>query len=64
MTKNLEGVTNHLQEIEEDFALATERVKTLVLTEAIGLALRRQRQLLPSTDKYRQSYGIAYFSSK
>ncbi len=55
VTKNLESVTNHLQEIEDDFVLATERVKTLVLTEAIGLALRRQRQLLPSADKYRQS---------
>ena len=57
VTKNLEIVTNHLQEIEDDFVLATERVETLVLTEAIGLALRRQRQLLPSADKYRQSSG-------
>ena len=57
VTKTLESVTNHLQEIEDDFALATERVETLVLTEAIGLALRRQRQLLPSADKYRQSSG-------
>jgi len=55
VTKNFESVTNHLQEIEDDFVLATERVETLVLTEAIGLALRRQRQLLPSADKYRQS---------
>jgi len=54
VTKNLEAVTNHLQQIEEDFDLATDRVKTLVITEAVGLALRRQRQLLPSTDKYRQ----------
>ena len=54
VTKNLEEVTNHLQQIEEDFDLATDRVKTLVITEAVGLALRRQRQLLPSADKYRQ----------
>jgi len=54
VTKNLEKVTNHLQQIEEDFDLATDRVKTLVITEAVGLALRRQRQLLPSADKYRQ----------
>jgi len=52
VTKVLEGVTNQLKEIENDFAMATERVKTLVVTEAIGLALRRQRQLLPSADKY------------
>jgi len=55
VTKVLEGVTSRLKEIEDDFALATERVNTLVLTEAIGLALRRQRQLLPSADKYRRS---------
>jgi potassium efflux system protein len=55
VTKVLEGVTNRLKEIEDDFKLATERVNTLVLTEAIGLALRRQRQLLPSADKYRRS---------
>jgi potassium efflux system protein len=55
VTKALEDVTNRLKEIEDDFAMATERVKTLVLTEAIGLALRRQRQLLPSADKYRRS---------
>ena len=54
VAKALEDVTNRLKEIEDDFALATERVKTLVLTEAIGLALRRQRQLLPSADKYRR----------
>jgi potassium efflux system protein len=55
VTDNLTGATNHLQEIEENFALATERVQTLVLTEAIGMALRRQRQMLPSPDNYRQN---------
>ncbi len=55
VTKVLENVTNRLQEIEDEFSLATERVKTLMLTETIGLALRRQRQLLPSADKYRRS---------
>ena len=55
VTKKLESVINHLQEIEDEFVLATARVETLVLTEAIGLALRRQRQLLPSANKYRQS---------
>ncbi len=54
VTQNLEGVTSHLQEIKDDFALATERVETLVLTEAIGLALRRQRQQLPGPEEYRQ----------
>jgi potassium efflux system protein len=54
VTNNLEEVTKHLQQIEEDFDLATDRVDTLVITETVGLALRRQRQILPSPDKYRQ----------
>ena len=54
VTNNLDLVNNQLQEIDEDFTLATERVESLVLTEAIGLALRRQRQQLPSENKYRQ----------
>ncbi|MEJ2284066.1 MAG: hypothetical protein P8X85_10780 [Desulfobacterales bacterium] len=51
----LENITKRLKEIEDDFALAKERVETLELTETIGLALRRQRQALPGSDKYRQS---------
>jgi potassium efflux system protein len=51
---DLDQVTNQLKAIEDDFALATDRVKSLILTETIGLALRRQRQLLPSTIKYRR----------
>ncbi len=54
VTNHLDQVSNQLKEIEEDFALATERVQSLVLTETIGLALRRQRQLLPSVDKYQR----------
>ena len=54
VNSDLEKVSKLLQEIEEDFTLATERVENLVLTEAIGLALRRQRQMLPRADKYRQ----------
>jgi len=57
LTQNLERIAKQFKEIEEEFALATERVAALVLTEAIGLALRRQRQLLPSPEKYRQSSG-------
>jgi potassium efflux system protein len=55
VSKNLEEVTNRHKEIETDFDQATERVKSLVLTEAIGLALRRQRQFLPGAEKYRQN---------
>jgi potassium efflux system protein len=54
VNENLDKVSNRHQELEEDFTLATERVENLVLTEAIGLALRRQRQMLPRADKYRQ----------
>ncbi|MBW2441794.1 MAG: mechanosensitive ion channel [Deltaproteobacteria bacterium] len=53
-TSELDKVNTQLKEIEEDFALATERVESLVLTETIGMALRRQRQLLPSVDKYQR----------
>ena len=55
LTQKLARIVKQLQELEEEFSLATERVKALVLTEAIGLALRRQRQLLPSSDKFRQN---------
>ena len=55
VTKTLEEVTAQLQQIEDDFTLATERVESLVLTEAIGLALRRQRQQLPQADNYHRS---------
>jgi len=51
---DLDRVTGQLKEIEQDFTVATERVESLVITETIGLALRRQRQLLPSADKYKQ----------
>ena len=57
LTQNLGRIAKQFKEIEEEFALATERVKSLVITEAIGLALRQQRQLLPNADKYRQSSG-------
>ena len=54
VTKTLEEVHTQLKQIEEDFELATARVEALVLTETIGLALRRQRQMLPTGDSYRQ----------
>jgi potassium efflux system protein len=55
VNQTLEAVTNQLQQIEDDFTLATERVESLVLTEAVGLALRRQRQQLPQADYYRRN---------
>ena len=54
VAENLDRVNSQLKAIKQDFALATDRVKSLVITEAIGLALRRQRQLLPSADNYKQ----------
>jgi potassium efflux system protein len=55
VARNLEKVTDKLQQIEEDFALASERIESLELTEASGLALRRQRQLLPGANNFRKS---------
>jgi len=54
VNSELDSVNTQLKEIEEDFALATDRVESLVLTETIGMALRRQRQLLPSVDKFQR----------
>jgi potassium efflux system protein len=54
LTKKLERKQAQLRELEEEFALARERVETTVLTEAIGLALRAQRQSLPSLSNYRR----------
>ncbi len=52
VANDLDQINGQLKEIDQDFALATERVESFVITETIGLALRRQRQLLPSADKY------------
>jgi potassium efflux system protein len=43
-----------LKGLEEEFALARERVQTAVLTEAIGIALREQRKSLPDLRSYRR----------
>ena len=41
-----------LKALEEEFETAKKRVESAVLTAAIGLALRQQRQNLPSADQY------------
>ena len=43
------------KEIDQEFDLAKERVDNLALTGAVGLALREQKQLLPSTNQFRQN---------
>jgi potassium efflux system protein len=47
-----EGYQSRLKALEEQFETAKKRVESAVLTEAIGLALRKQRLGLPSADQY------------
>ena len=47
-----EGYQSRLKALEEEFDTAKKRVESAVLTEAIGLALRKQRLNLPSADQY------------
>ena len=54
LTKKRQGKQAQLKELEEDFALAREKVETAVLTEAIGIALRAQRSSLLGLSTNRQ----------
>jgi potassium efflux system protein len=50
--ENYEKYQTRLELLEEEFDTAKKRVEFAVITEAIGLALRKQRQNLPSSDQY------------
>jgi potassium efflux system protein len=52
LAKNHEGYQSRLKALEEEFETAKKRVKSAVLTETIGLALRAQRLNLPDADQY------------
>jgi potassium-dependent mechanosensitive channel len=54
LTTRLESQKKRLQELEEEYALNRKRVETSVLTQALSLALREQRQALPSLNQYRR----------
>ena len=54
MAARLESQKKRLQELEEEFALTRKRVETSVLTQALSLTLREQRQTLPSLSQYRR----------
>jgi len=47
-----EDYQSRLKTLEAEFDTAKKRVESAVLTEAIGLALRKQRLTLPSADQY------------
>jgi potassium efflux system protein len=49
---NYEDYQSRLKALEKEFETAKRRVESAVLTAAIGLALRQQRQKLPSADQY------------
>ena len=52
IAQQLETKQAQLKQLEEDFALAHDQVKYPIHTEAIGMALREQRQALPSIQNY------------
>jgi len=54
LKKRLQRKQGLLKELEDEFSLARRRVETTVLTEAIGLALRGQRKMLPDLRTYRR----------
>jgi potassium efflux system protein len=54
LSTRLESQRRRLQELEEEFALNRKRVETSVLTQALSLTLREQRQALPSLNQYRR----------
>ena len=53
LDQTLKSVQDTLKGLEEEYALAQERVQNVVLTEATGLALREQRRNLPATHTFR-----------
>ena len=54
LAARLESQKKRLQELEEEFTLNRKRVETSVLTQALSLTLREQRQALPSLSQYRR----------
>ena len=53
LAKKLEQTQNQLKELKVEFELARERVESLPLSGAVGLALLEQRKSLPSPSEYR-----------
>ncbi len=54
LVRQQEKLSALLKELDEEFALARERVELSTLGGAVGLALREQRQALPTIDDYRR----------
>jgi potassium efflux system protein len=54
VTRKLEQKKAQLKRLEEEFALARERVKIRIRSQVIGLALREQRRSLPTFQNYRR----------
>jgi potassium efflux system protein len=52
LARDYESNQTRLKVLEEEFETAKKRVKSAVLTEAIGLALRTQRLNLPDANQY------------
>jgi len=54
LATRLESQNKRLQDLEAEFAQNRKRVETSVLTQALSLTLREQRQALPSLSQYRR----------
>jgi len=54
-SQQLEEIQQGLTTVDDQFKRARERVETVGLTNAVGLLLRKQRELLPSAGQYRRS---------
>ena len=52
LTENYEKYQARVELLDEEFDTAKKRVEFAVITEAIGLTLRKQRQNLPSSNQY------------
>jgi potassium efflux system protein len=55
IARMLEQRQSELKMLEEEFALARQRIQSAALSEMSGITLRRRRQALPSAKRYRQN---------
>ena len=55
LSKKIEDIKSQSEEISQEFSLAKERIDNLTPTGAVGLALREQKQFLPTSKQFQQN---------
>lgn len=55
--KQLDGATQKLASLKEEFSRTQAKVDTIGMTNCIGLLLRQQREMLPALGSYRRNVG-------